>query len=112
MELIVSATNASSTLLRQSPSTSPAWSAGEVEFDVLRTFWVERCALTKRQLQVRTGISTEDIEGAVANLCASGRLQHLNTLVESYALPAMGLDLPIAGHAGGNSPLHNEGIAA
>jgi hypothetical protein len=99
MERIVSATDTSS--INTTGDTSrdrcapPAWSAGEVEFDVLRTFWVDRSALTKRQLQVRTGMSDEDIAGAVANLCASGRLNRLNTLVEAYALPAVNLDSPI-----------------
>ena len=55
MEFVTSVTDTAKTA---SPS---AWSAGEVEFDVLRAFWAERSALTKRQLQVRTGVAPEDI---------------------------------------------------
>ena len=91
MELVTSVTDTAKTA---SPS---AWSAGEVEFDVLRAFWAERSALTKRQLQVRTGVAPEDICEAVAKLCASGRLNRLNTLVESYALPAWSTGRPEAG---------------
>jgi hypothetical protein len=68
------------------------WSAGEVEFDVLRTFWAERARLTKRQLEVRTGLPEAAIDLAVSRLCASGRLVRLLTLVESFALPAWSID--------------------
>lgn len=74
---------------------SPGWSAGEVEFDVIRTLWAEHSALTKRQLQVRTGLPLDAITEAVTRLCASGRLLRLKTLVESFALPAWTLDRPV-----------------
>jgi hypothetical protein len=99
MELVISATDTA--------KTPPTWSAGEVEFDVLRTFWAGRSALTKRQLQVRTGVSAEDISEAVARLCASGRLNRLNTLVESYALPAWSAIRPVAGPVVGAPSIAN-----
>ena len=72
------------------PVTPPALSAGEPEFDVLRAFWAQRAALTRRQLEVRTGLAAEDVGLALEHLCLAGRLNRLNTLVESYCLPGTG----------------------
>jgi hypothetical protein len=64
-------------------------SPGETEFEVLRAFLVDRCMLTARQLQVRTGRPLDEVTRAIVGLCSSGRLRRLNTLVESYCLPSM-----------------------
>ncbi len=98
----------SSDMVRE--DSSPAWSAGEVEFDVLRTLWAERSALTRRQLQVRTGLPVGAVTEAVGRLCASGRLLRLKTLVESFALPAWTVDRPVPGSVVLSSPAQGETV--
>jgi hypothetical protein len=94
--------------------TDDPWSvrsAGEIEFDVLRTLWAERSSLTKRQLEARTGLPAAAISEAVTRLCASGRLVRLMTLVESFALPAWSIDRAAAGPTRA-IPLHDTSTSA
>ena len=76
-------------------NSARSWSPGEIEFDVLRVFLSERCPLTKRQIEVRTGIDTTSLSTAIDHLCATGRLSRLNTLIESYALPSCDAPSPL-----------------